>query len=266
MGVSFGGAIIPPLVGDGLIQHEWRWVFQRAALIISLGLAPLLFFVLMPKPVERESEPATDVADATPEPKRSIPFTALIRNRFFYIPALAFFLDSIAFLGYQYNAASYLKTVGVGLTETTGLISMMAIVMLAAKLIIGKLTDYLHYRYIFVGAAAFNCIALLIFSLQINALIALATVCIGLGAGGLIPLQAKIISTHFPDHFAGVFGYFVFFSTCAVIGSFLLSLLRDVFDSYQPPLLIFLGFVALAMMLMWRLKPVPAAEAELRAA
>ena len=271
MGVSLGGAIIPPLVGDGLIQHDWRWVFRQAALVIGLGIAPLLFVVLTPRPAQRQPETENagtenKSADTATDSKRSIPFTTLIRNRYFYIPASAFFLDSIAYLGYQYNAASYLKTVGIGLAEAAELISMMAMVMLAAKLIVGKLTDYLHYRYVFVGAAAFNCIALLIFSLQVNAFIPLATVCIGLGAGGLIPLQAKIISTHFPDHFGGVFGYFVFFSTCAMIGAFLLSLLRDVFDSYQQPLLIFLAIVAFAMTLMWRLKPVPAAEAEIRAA
>ena len=254
MGVSVGGITIPPLVAEGLIQHDWRWVFRVSSAVLALGLAPAMFFLLMPKP----GAMAVSEADAEqPEDfvAPAIPVIRLFTNRFFLVPAVAFFLDSVAFIGFQYNSASYMKSIGFGVKEAATVISVLAGVMLAAKLVVGKLTDFLHYRTVFVLAALCNCIGLLIFSLVIRELMLVGAVFVGLGAGGLIPLQAKIISTHFPaDQFAHVFGFFVFFPIIAVVGAPLLSLLRDLFGGYQEPLMIMIGFVVAALLLMASLK------------
>lgn len=254
MGVSVGGITIPPLVAEGLIQHDWRWVFRVSSAILALGLAPAMFFLLMPKPGETE-ESAADAEKTDAPVVRAIPVIRLFTNRFFLVPAVAFFLDSVAFIGFQYNSASYMKSIGFGVKEAAAVISVLAGVMLAAKLIVGKLTDILHYKTVFVLAALCNCIGLLIFSLVIRDLMLVGAVFLGLGAGGLIPLQAKIISTHFPsDQFAHVFGFFVFFPIVAVVGAPLLSLLRDLFGGYQEPLMIMIGFVVAALLLMANLK------------
>lgn len=254
MGVSVGGMTIPPLVAEGLIQHDWRWIFRVFSAILALCLAPAMFFLLMPKPGETRLS-ATDVEQTDAAVVRAIPMIRLFTNRFFLVPAIAFFLDSVAFIGFQYNTASYMKSIGFGVREAAMVISVLAGVMLAAKLIVGKLTDILHYRSVFVLAALCNCIGLLIFSLAIKDLMLVGAVFLGLGAGGLIPLQAKIISKHFPaDQFAHVFGFFVFFPITAVVGAPLLSLLHEGFGSYQEPLMIMIGFVVAALLLMVSLK------------
>ena len=258
MGVSVGGITIPPLVAEGILEHDWRWVFRVSAAILALGLAPAMFLLLMPKP-ESNPEAAkmsrSDAEQGSASAVRAIPVIKLFTNRFFVIPALAFFLDSVAFLGFQYNSASYMKSIGLGVKDAAAVISVLASVMLVAKLIVGKLTDYLHYRTVFILAALCNCIGFLIFSLVLEDLMLVGAVFIGLGAGGLIPLQAKIISTHFPaDQFAHVFGYFLIFPITAVVGAPLLSLLRDGFGGYQEPILIMIGFVVASILLIASLK------------
>ncbi len=254
MGVSVGGMTIPPLVAEGIVEHDWRWVFKVSAVILALGLAPVMFFLLMPQP-QAPDAPSESTDAGTASAVRAIPLLTLFSNRYFLIPAAAFFLDSIAYLAFQYNAASYMKSAGLSVKDTAAVISVLAGMMLASKLIVGKLTDYLHYSTVFILAALCNCVALLIFSLAIKDLMLVGAVFLGLGAGGLIPLQAKIISTHFSaNHFAQVFGFFVFFPIAAIVGAPLLSLLRDYLGSYQAPLMIMVGFVVAALLLMVSLK------------
>ena len=249
MGVSVGGITIPPLVAEGLTTQDWRWVFRVTASILGFGLAPLMFFALMPLPKnDRQQDDGGPLNTSTP---RAIPLKALFTNRYFIIPATAFFLDSVAYIGFQYNAASYMKSVGLDINDAAAVLSIMASVMLCAKLLVGKLTDHLHYRTVFVLAALSNCIALSIFSLALTDFILIGAIFLGLGAGGLIPLQAKIIATHFPgSQFAHVFGFFVFFPITAVVGSPLLSFMYEQTGSYSVPLMVMLAFVVAAILLM----------------
>ena len=262
MGVSVGGMILPQLVAKGLEINDWRWVFEMAALAIGLVLAPLMFVCLLPKPPS--AQPAEDsTASQTAEAEPAIPVLELFTNKYFIIPAVAFFLDSVAYIGFQFNTAPYMSEVGLDKAATAAIVSTQFFVMLLAKLLIGKLTDFFHYRTVFILAALCNVVGLTIFSLAIEPLLIVAIVFIGLGAGGLIPLQAKIISTHFgASQFAHVFGFFVFFPMAAIFGAPILSYLAEIFGSYQTPLLIMVGFVVAAIVLMLSLGKEQAQGAE----
>ena len=256
MGISVGGILLPPLVEAGVTEHNWRWVFQKAALLLGLGLAPLMLFLLMPKPptVSVDASHETDALEFAEEKAASIPLKSLLTNKYFLIPILAFFLDGVAYQGFQTNSKVYLDSIGVA-GGAGAIISMLATTMLVAKLIMGKLTDWLHYRTLFVLSALCNCAGLLIFALGIPSLIQVGVVFLGLGAGGLIPLQAKIISHHFGvSHFAQVFGFFVFLQMVGVLGSPLLSALYEAFGSYRQPFFIMIGFVVVAIVLMLSLR------------
>ena len=256
MGISVGGILLPPLVEAGVTEHSWRWVFQKAALMLGLGLAPLMLFLLMPKPhvVNVDGSHETDALEIDEDVAASIPFKDLLTNKYFLIPILAFFLDGVAYQGFQTNSKVYLDSIGVA-GGAGAIISMLATTMLVAKLIMGKLTDWLHYRTLFVLSALCNCAGLLIFALGIPSLVKIGVVFLGLGAGGLIPLQAKIISYHFgSSHFAQVFGFFVFLQMVGVLGSPLLSALYEAFGSYRQPFYIMIGFVVVAIALMLSLR------------
>ena len=256
MGISVGGILLPPLVEAGVAENDWRWVFQRAALLLGLGLAPVMFLALMPNPpmVNVDTSEEKEAAQTAEEKAASIPLKSLLTNKYFLIPILAFFLDGVAYQGFQTNSKVYLDSIGIA--EGAGaIISMLATTMLVAKLIMGKLTDWVHYRTLFVLAALCNCAGLLIFALGIPSLITVGVVFLGLGAGGLIPLQAKIIAYHFgASHFAQVFGFFVFLQMVGVLGSPLLSALYEAFGSYRQPFFIMIGIVVVAILLMLSLK------------
>ena len=145
---------------------------------------------------------------------------------------MAFFLDGVAYQGFQTNSKVYLDSIGVA-GGAGAIISMLATTMLVAKLIMGKLTV----------------------ALGVPSLITVGVVFLGLGAGGLIPLQAKIISYHFgASRFAQVFGFFVFLQMVGVLGSPLLSALYEAFGSYRQPFFIMIGFVVVAIALMLSLR------------
>ncbi len=256
MGISVGGILLPPLVEASVTENDWRWVFRRASLLLGLGLAPLMFLLLMPRPpaVTFDDSDEADTPETNEAGKASIPLKDLLTNKYFLIPILAFFLDGVAYQGFQTNSKVYLDSIGVA-GGAGAIISMLATTMLIAKLIMGKLTDWLHYRTLFILAALCNCAGLLIFALAIPSLIGVGVVLLGLGAGGLIPLQAKIIAFHFgASHFAQVFGFFVFLQMVGVLGSPLLSALYEAFGSYREPFFIMIGFVVVAMVLMLSLK------------
>ena len=258
-GISVGGAVTPPLVAMGLAEHDWRWVFQLASMLLGFVLAPIMFFLLMPKPpASAEDESNQDTApgqqQAAPA-SQAVPLPVLLTSRLFWIPVTAFFLDYVAYSGFSYNAATYMKSIDLGLKEAAAVVSALATVMLVTKLIMGKLTDWLHYKVLFILAALCNCAGLAIFALGNPDLVLIGAVFLGLGAGGLVPLQARIISIHFgAEHFAQVFGYFIFLQMMGVLGSPLLSYLHDVFGGYRQPFLIMIGFVIVAMALMLSLR------------
>ena len=259
MGISVGGAITPPLVAIGLTEHDWRWVFQSASMLLGLGLAPIMFLLLMPRPpssAEGETRPDGSRGLArTESANKAIPLPTLLTSRYFWIPVVALFLDYVAYSGFSYNAASYMKSINFGLTETASVVSILAMVMLFTKPLMGKLTDWFHYKTLFTMAALCNCAGLAIFALGIPNLVLLGAVLLGLGAGGLVPLQARIISFHFgAEHFAQVFGFFIFLQMMGVLGSPLLSYLHDIFGSYRQPFLIMIGFVVVAIALIWTLR------------
>lgn len=258
-GISVGGAVTPPLVAIGLTEHDWRWVFQFAGMLLAFGLAPIMFFLLMPRPPaspEGESEPGTSPGQQQAESvSEAIPLPVLLTSRLFWIPVVAFFLDYVAYSGFSYNAATYMKSIDLGLKEAATVVSALATVMLVVKLIMGKLTDWLHYKVLFILAALCNCAGLGIFALGRPDLVLIGAIFLGLGAGGLVPLQARIISIHFgAEHFAQVFGYFIFLQMMGVLGSPLLSYLHEIFGGYRQPFLIMIGFVVVAMGLMLSLR------------
>ena len=261
MGISVGGIVLPGLVAEGLTDHDWRWIFQRAGLFLGLIVAPVMFVLLSPKPPASTEAVDTHGRQREPQQAPAIPIKQLLTNPYFLIPILAFFLDGLAFSSFSNNAASFMKSIDLGVKDTAAAISTLATVMLVAKLLMGKLTDWLHYKTLFIMAAICNGAGLTIFSLGNPDIVLLGVVLLGLGGGGLIPLQAKIVSIHFgAANFSQAFGFFVFLQMISVFGAPLLSYFYELFGSYRQPFMIMAGLVLIAMTLMMLLKREPVAE------
>lgn len=255
MGISLGGVVLPPLVESGVDSEGWRWVFRQTALALSVVLAPLMFFVLMPTPEsvatkENFEQPTGEEAETLV----SIPFRDLLKNKYFTIPIIAFFLDGVAYQGFSTNSKVYMTSIGIA-DGAGAIISTLATTMLIAKILMGKLTDWISYKALFIGAGLCNIVGLLIFASGNGELLTVGVLFLGLGAGGLIPLQAKIINHHFgADHFAQVFGFFLLLQMLGVVGSPLLSGLYEMFGSYSQPFIIMAGCVVIAILMMVTLK------------
>jgi MFS family permease len=150
-----------------------------------------------------------------------------------------------AFTAIQFNLGAFLKDLGYAASFTGQAIALTAFMMIAGKLLYGRLADKIDHRYLLLFIALMQIFTLVLLlanpgKLQILA----AAVMLGVSAGGLLPLMGVVFAARFGvETFGKVMGLVMLFLLVASFGSLYSGWLYDLFGSYNYAFASFIVFL-----------------------
>ncbi|MCY4212446.1 MAG: MFS transporter [Gammaproteobacteria bacterium] len=237
VGTSIGGFLMPPLVTWLHGSIGWRAANDWLALIVVLAIVPPVWLVVRNAPSAgiRAVEGIGSDASRGSGPAAPTATLDILRQRIFWLTVLSFTPLAMAFGGAQQNLGPYASDLGIDAQAAAYLVSVMALVMVAAKIFFGAMADRWDLRALFLLTVAGLAIAFGLMLLELS-YFAVVLVCALLGfvAGGFLPLLGALVSQNFDIRtFGQVMGMLGPFTTLAAVGPWIAGHLRDITGSYD---------------------------------
>ena len=236
VGTSIGGLLIPPLVTALQAQVGWRAANDVLAVIAVLAIVPPVWLLVRNAPekthkVEEDGLPRAP----TRRPLAATTTRNILSQRVFWLTVLAFTPMATAFGGAQQNIGPFADDLGIDAQAASYLVSVMALVMIGAKVFFGAMADRWDLRFLLLLALGGLGIALGSMMLQLS-YFSLILVCglLGFVAGGFLPLLGALVSRNFDIRaFGQVMGMIGPFTTLAAVGPWIAGQVRDTTGSYD---------------------------------
>ena len=268
IGTSIGGFAMPPLVTALNAEFGWRAANDLLAVLVLVAIVPLVWWLVGDGRGQAAQLGQTESRAARAEPSSSsLTVLDVLAKRIFWLTVLVITPVAAAFGGAQQNLAPYAADLGVDAEAAAFLVSVMALVMIGAKVFFGTMADRWDLR-ILLGLALGGLAVAFGFMLMELSYFMLVLVCglLGFVAGGFLPLMGAIVSQNFDIRaFGQVMGMLGPFTTLAAAGPWLAGHLRDVSGSYDLAwmslcALLIPSVIATALMPPRRRSPQPALE------
>lgn len=247
MGVSFAGVLLMPAATLLVDTLGWRsaWVVLGAATFVCLLPAAL---VMRRAPEDYGWHPDGHSAEhvarglavkAAQDYARSLTRAQALRSASFYLLVLAFGLFTINIVVMLLHTVPYLSDRGLSRAEAAFAITAASVPAMISKPIWGFFIDRLEARPLAAVGAGLTGVSLLAIvaavELDLLVLIYAAYVLLGLGWGGMIPLQEVIWGSFFGRRYLGAVrsAGLPFALLLGAAAPLLVSYYRDVTGSYQ---------------------------------
>jgi MFS family permease len=270
-GLALAGVVLPPIIVALLPAFGWRGVWWLGAAVIGLIILPLVFFTMRDRPTLEEG---AHYVGAPAEIHKVVKLTAkeIFSRRNFWVAIGVFLSVQLMSMGVTINLAPIVLSHGFPQSTAGGLISLLSISALVAKLGVGMLADRIGNKIplvlmALVSAAGAGLLAMATDSLP---MLSIAFVFIGL-SGGIWTLLASATAAEFgAQGFGRAFGLICAFTPIGSLAPPLVAKIEEVTGSYAPGLLglavLSLAGAGLAVMLKERRGHRPAAAPALDAA
>ncbi len=263
MGISLGGIVLPPIATWLVDVFGWRASWQilgLATVIVTLPMAGLVKrrpedFQLHPDGKSQEEMDAGHGAAAKADFEKSMTRAQAMRTSSFYFLVLAFGLFQISITTMLIQTIPLMTDAGYSRLVASSMISIASVPAFPSKPFWGDLIDKYNPKKLAALGAAISglSVILIVFSVayRIDALVYAGFLIMGIGWGGLLPLQEVIWATSFGRRYLGsvrstampfTFGMSAF-------GPILVAYYYDVAGNYNLAL-IALGLCNLASALM----------------
>lgn len=215
MGVSFAGVVLTPLVTFIIDTEGWRAAWQLLAIGSLVCVIPVSLcmrrapedFGLLPDGRTEEDVQAGKATKAMQDFNNSMTRREAIRTTSFYLLVLAFGLFSITIQVMLLQTVPFMTDAGYSRTTAAMMITLASVPALLSKPIWGWLIDGLEPIPLAATSAVFTAASLfiIVFSVQAGATFWVYTgfALLGLGWGGMIPLQEVIWASFYGRRYLG---------------------------------------------------------------
>lgn len=259
IGTSVGGVLVPGLLSGWLADHSWRAALENFGLLILAAMLPVVILTVRGKPEDVGMEPEPDGTGpqdtSQSDPQLDIKDIAS-DARFWYIGLSL----GILFCGYTSilsNITPYATGLGKSAEQASALIMAVAVSGFIGKLLFGFAADKFSLRSSLWAAQALVLGGFLTLALEpAFSLMLLATVSMGLAAGGMLPVWGAMMAQAFGltsyGRAMGLMGPLI--TLCVMPGFAAVGKLYDMSGSYTLCLLIFSGLTVLAAGLLLPLR------------
>lgn len=215
MGVSFAGIALTPAVTLSIDFFNWRSTWLLLAVGSGLLIYPVAFIMRrMPEDHGWHPDGKTDAQVASGQANmaqrefaRSMTRREALRTWAFYLLVFSFGLFSINIVVMLLQSVPYLTDEGFTRVEAAGAITVASVPAMVSKPIWGYFIDRLPAKPLAAGGAVLTGVALfwIVFSVEFSSLfwIYCAFFMLGLGWGGMIPMQEVIWASYFGRRYLG---------------------------------------------------------------
>lgn len=238
VGTSLGGLLIPPLVTTLQASLGWRDANLVLAVLVVVVILPPVWLVVRNTPADMglAGDIGKQAASRTAVEHPHWTTKSILSAPIFWVMICAFVPMALAFGAVQQNLAPYAADHGFDTKATAFLVSLMALVMIGAKIFFGAMADRWSHRLLFMIAIGSLAAAL---SLMRGAVsydqLTLMVILLGFAAGAFLPMMGAIVSRWFgAASFGRVMGLVGPFTTLAAIGPWIAGQIRDTSGSYDP--------------------------------
>lgn len=277
MGVSFAGVVLTPLTTVLIDAVGWRdaWrVLAFAAVAIVLPLSLLMRRTPEDHGLHPDGRSSDEVARGAGEAAArdfasSLTRREAMRTRAFYMLVSAFALGALSIVVMLVQTIPYMTDAGYSRGVAALMVSLTSVPSLLSKPVWGYLVESIDARKLAATGFALNAVSLLLIVVTVRAgatpLIFLGFFMLGLGWGGLIPLQEVIWASFFGRRYLGSVrsAGLPFSLTLGAAAPFGASVYFDSVGDYNGAFLAIAGAAAVATILVLVI-PSPTAGAEAR--
>ena len=242
-GTSLGGVVFPLLIASALSTFSLAAVFQYLALCFAVVLIPINYLVLRVQPPSVFHDQAGGAVKTETTTLWST--QAILSSMAFWIPLLVLLSVSASFVAIQANLGVHLHDLNYSVSFTGQMLAVISAMMIAGKLLYGKLADRIDHTYLllFMGCMCIAAIALLTSSSNSVALLS-ASVLLGMAGGGLIPITGAVYAARFGiASFGKVTGLVALMMTVGSFSSVYAAWIYDFWGSYDYAFISFILFV-----------------------
>lgn len=258
IGTSLGGIAIPALVVVLLERFGWRSALEIIAALALLVVLPVVVATVRGRPsdIGLEAE-AAGAAGGDAAPEQGLTMAQIVRHPCYWFIGVPLGLLFSAYTVGLVNIAPYAASLDIPPSGASGLIMAIAVMGFIGKLGFGVIADRVNLKWALWAVMALALVGFLLLAAQPSYPIMLgATALMGLAAGGMVPVWGSMMAAAFGllsyGRAMGLMGPLL---TLLVLPSFtVVGTLFDISGSYQLPLLIFSGVIALAMLLLLPLR------------
>lgn len=258
IGTSLGGIAIPALVVVLLEKFGWRSALEIIAALALLVVLPVVVATVRGRPsdIGLEAE-AAGSAGGDAAPQQVLTMAQIVRHPCYWFIGVPLGLLFSAYTVGLVNIAPYAASLDIPPSGASRLIMAIAVMGFIGKLGFGVIADRVNLKWALWAVMALALVGFLLLAAQPSYPIMLgATALMGLAAGGMVPVWGSMMAAAFGllsyGRAMGLMGPLL---TLLVLPSFtVVGTLFDISGSYQLPLLIFSGVIALAMLLLLPLR------------
>ncbi|MFP6808184.1 MAG: MFS transporter [Pseudomonadales bacterium] len=215
MGVSFAGVLLVPVITYIIDAEGWRFAWQFLSIsTLIIAIPPALVMRRTPEDYGLHPDGRTDedvlagkTSKAMADYENSLTRLEAFKTSSFYLLVLAFGLFSITIQVMLIQTIPFLTDANYSRSAAAMMITITSIPALLSKPIWGWLIDGLDAKPLAATSAGLTAISLfiIVFSVQSNAQLwtYLGFALLGLGWGGMIPLQEVIWASYFGRRYIG---------------------------------------------------------------
>ena len=226
------GAIWPFVIKDFIIEGDWRNAHLFIALVCSI-LIPILFYFLGNKVPKMNNEQKLTTQDEDINSKVNL---SISNRQIQILLMIAGVLCCVAMSMPQVHIVPLCIDNGYGLAVGTEILSFMLFAAVASRVIFGFLSDKIGPIQTLILGSSLQAISLTMF-LPFNSQLSLyiVAICFGLSQGGIVPIYAVIISKFLPSNeVAERVGWLIFATIIGMsLGGWLSGEIHDFTNSYR---------------------------------
>lgn len=257
-GITVGAAIFP-LVAEFLIERGgWRWALSVLSLLVVLLPVPVILYCIIKKPsylglnVDGKLSPVT--TEQLSEAEIDIAFFSDWR---YWVVGLALACMPAVLLTFNTHIVSWAEYLAFGREFGVSVLSGTAVVVALSSLLFGQICDRLGAIDTLRIALVIELIGWAIINSATNEAVFLAGVALlAIGAGSFLPCQASLLSQLWPvEAFGRATGYVgLIVITAVFVLPTAIGFGYERFDGYETPMSWIFAVLAVALLLLTRLK------------
>jgi predicted MFS family arabinose efflux permease len=250
-GIGFGTMLSPPILTQLIDAYDWRltYVIVSAATLVVVIIVSQ-FIKIGPAPEERLSEDRTGSQKITASHDHGFPLSKAIKSRQFWMVSFIYFCFGFVQLTVMVHIVPYATGSGISSLSAAGVLSAIGGVSLAARIIMGIVTDRLRAKTSLVICLVLMAASMVVLLYSDNLTrLYLAAAVFGFSYGGLSCLQPLLAAELYGLLALGVitaiFG--LSFDIGGAIGPVVAGHIFDIDQSYWWAFISCLALVAAAL-------------------
>ena len=253
-GTSLGGILFPLLIAQALSTLSLSAVLQGLALIFAVVLMPMNYAILRVHPPSVTQKQVAGAIEPAPVPAWTT--QKILQSMAFWVPLIVLLSVSTSFVAIQANLGVHLDDLNYPASFTGQVIAVISALMIAGKLLYGKLADRFDHSYLLFFMGSMSIAAIVLFmSPSEKAPLLTAAVLLGIASGGLIPMQGVAFAARFGvASFGKVMGLVMLAMVLGSLGSVYAAWIYDLAGSYHYA---FISFILMTLPGLFLLRWLP---------